>query len=129
MKVCVTGGRASTEVALIYDSLDAVHRATPITALAHGGAGKIGPITGRLRGADLIAGAWAETRGIEVVSFPVTEDDWLAYGRGAGPRRNRIMLNSFKPELLVAFPGGAGTADCIRAATTLGIEVRRFPEA
>lgn len=49
--------------------------------------------------------------------------DWDNYGRAAGPRRNRAMLVEGKAELLVAFPGGRGTANCIRTAHELDIPV------
>jgi hypothetical protein len=123
MRIVVTGGRAYPDREHIFAALEAIHRVTPITALAHGDAGEIGPLTGRLRGADRLAGVWAETKGIEVVPYPVTREDWKAYGRGAGPRRNRIMLEHFKPDAVVAFPGGNGTADCRRAARERGIEI------
>ena len=49
--------------------------------------------------------------------------DWKQYGRGAGPIRNREMLQYSEPDIVVAFPGGAGTADMIRAARTAGYPV------
>jgi len=129
VKVVVCGGRAYRDAAHVYATLDAVHTSETITALAHGGAGKIGPLTGLLLGADRIAGAWAETHDIIPVVFPVSGDEWTAYGRAAGPRRNRLMLDAFKPDLVVAFPGGDGTADCCVAAEQRGIEVRRIAPA
>jgi hypothetical protein len=123
MRIVVTGGRAYPDRKHVFAALDAIHQVTPVTALAHGDAGAIGPLTGRLRGADKLAGVWAEAKGIEVVPYPVRNEDWRAYGRGAGPRRNRIMLEAFGPDAVVAFPGGTGTADCCRAARERGIEV------
>jgi hypothetical protein len=37
-------------------------------------------------------------------------------GRAAGPRRNQRMLEDFRPDLVVAFPGGRGTAYMVRRA-------------
>ena len=125
MRIVVTGGRAYANREHVFTALDAIHWVTPITELAHGNAGEIGPLTGKLRGADKLAGAWAEAKGIEVVPYPVSREDWKAYGRAAGPRRNRIMLDAFKPDAVVAFPGGNGTADCCQAARERGIEVLR----
>jgi hypothetical protein len=54
--------------------------------------------------------------------FPVkhaTDGPWPA----AGPRRNRRMLVAFKPDVVLAFPGGAGTASCCAVARELGIPV------
>ncbi len=42
--------------------------------------------------------------------------------RTAGKRRNQEMLES-GGELLVAFPGGGGTADMVRRATKAGIKI------
>lgn len=39
-----------------------------------------------------------------------------------GPKRNRKMLE-LKPDGVVAFPGGRGTMDMIRAATEAGVPV------
>jgi predicted Rossmann-fold nucleotide-binding protein len=36
------------------------------------------------------------------------------------------MLTDFKPDLVVAFPGGKGTADMIAKARRKKIEVREF---
>ena len=49
--------------------------------------------------------------------------DWKRYGRGAGPARNQAMLVEFNPQLLVAFPGGKGTADMVRRAQKAGVRV------
>lgn len=52
--------------------------------------------------------------------------DWDLLGLSAGPVRNRQMLDS-GVELLIAFPGHKGTADCIQQAVTRGIPVIRVP--
>lgn len=89
----------------------------PITALYHGDA----------TGADQGLGAWAEARGIPVLPFPA---DWSRYGDAAGPIRNADMLAGRhpqgevpRPELVVALPGGAGTADMVRKAQAAGVPV------
>jgi hypothetical protein len=48
---------------------------------------------------------------------------WDRYGEAAGPIRNAWMLEFGKPDLVVAFPGGRGTADMISKARKAGIEV------
>ena len=48
-------------------------------------------------------------------------------GKAAGPERNRRMLDTFKPDGVIAFPGGRGTADCCRAADERAIPVWRPP--
>ncbi len=66
-----------------------------------------------------LAGEWAQEQGIEVKA---RQADWKRFGRGAGPKRNRQMLEE-KPDLVVAFPGGRGTAGMIRVATKAGLQV------
>lgn len=45
------------------------------------------------------------------------------HGRAAGPIRNQQMLDEGKPHLVVAFPGGTGTADMVRRAQAAGVLV------
>jgi hypothetical protein len=63
---------------------------------------------------------WAKDRGVEVLEFSA---DWKTHGKSAGPMRNRQMLNDGQPTAVVAFPGGRGTADMIRAAKAVGLPV------
>lgn len=102
MHVLVTGGRNFADQGLVQSTLKAIHSKTPITLLIHGAAS----------GADQLPGEWAVQIGIEVLACPA---DWKRFGKGAGPIRNRQMLDH-SPELLVAFPGGKGTSDMIKAA-------------
>ncbi len=111
MRVLITGGRNFDDTTLVTTTLDAVHVSSPITTLIHGVA----------RGADTLAGEWASRNDIKVVACPA---NWKRYGRGAGPIRNREMLE-LSPDLLVAFPGGRGTADMISAAEQKGIPIRK----
>ena len=46
--------------------------------------------------------------------------------KSAGHIRNQVMLDKGKPDVVVAFPGGRGTADMVRRAEGAGIEVRRI---
>ena len=40
--------------------------------------------------------------------------------------RNQKMLDEGKPDLVVAFAGGRGTADMVRIAKRSGVEVREI---
>jgi hypothetical protein len=51
---------------------------------------------------------WAATKP-EIKRY-VCHADWETHGRAAGPIRNEKML-TWKPDLVVACPGGDGTAD------------------
>ncbi len=96
--------------AWLFRELDALRSSRGVTLL----------ISGCARGADTLTIEWAEAGGIEVARFPA---DWSTHGRAAGPIRNQQMLDEGKPELVVAFPGGRGTADMVRRARAAGIEV------
>lgn len=80
-------------------------------------------IHGAYRGADSLADYWARENRIEPVPFPA---DWKSRGSRAGPDRNQRMINEGRPDLVVAFPGGKGTADMIRCARAAGIPIQ-FP--
>lgn len=77
-------------------------------------------------GVDLFAKQWAEDRGQLVDPFPA---DWDGLGKAAGPRRNTVMVGH-GADLCIGFPGPGsnGTWDCLKKATTAGIEtyVRSF---
>jgi hypothetical protein len=121
MLVC--GGRTYDDRGALWKALDAAHNKRPITLLIHGDCGQVDPETGRvICGADKLAGVWADARGIKVKAVPA---DWKGRGRKAGPERNQQMLVEFKPEVVIAFPGGSGTADMCARAQAAGIPVWR----
>lgn len=76
-------------------------------------------------GADALAADWAKRHRIPELPFPA---DWRPkplelLDLSAGPRRNQQMIDDGKPDLVIAFPGGTGTADCVKRARSEGIEV------
>lgn len=77
-------------------------------------------VHGAAPGADTLADDWARDLAVEVQPVPA---DWKAHGRAAGPIRNQKMLDDHKPNLVVAFPGGRGTADMVERARKAGIDV------
>lgn len=83
-------------------------------------------IHGGASGADTLAGMWAEANGIPQI---VIKAYWGYYKKKAGPIRNRWMLKYAMPDLVIAFPGGAGTADMMRIAKESGIDVYEVPNA
>ena len=111
MRVLVCGGRKYHGQARVNEVLDALHKERPITLLIHGGA----------NGADKLGAKWAVSRGVAPKMYAA---DWDKYGRPAGHRRNAIMLHESQPDLVVAFPGGPGTAGMVRLACRAGVEVR-----
>jgi hypothetical protein len=47
-------------------------------------------------------------------------------GKAAGPIRNQRMIDEGKPDLVIAFPGGRGTADMVSRAKKAGIPVQEI---
>ena len=76
-------------------------------------------VTGVARGADWLAREVAIEIGHDVVDVPAL---WNLYGKAAGSIRNDVIA-ALPLRYLVAFPGGAGTADMVRKARKAGIEV------
>lgn len=70
-------------------------------------------VHGNATGADAMADVWGKHLAIQVVPCPA---DWAKLGNAAGPVRNEDMLIDHKPKLVVAFPGGRGTADMLARA-------------
>lgn len=81
-------------------------------------------IHGAARGADSLAGEWASYCGIPIEEYPA---DWTKDGRAAGPIRNARMIREGKPDLVIAFPGGRGTADMVRQSRLARIPVLIIP--
>lgn len=110
----ICGGRGFTDAAMMERVLSelVVARGTP-ECVIHGNA----------RGADILGGAWARSVDIEVHEEPATKEEWLKYGKAAGPIRNQRMLDTWKPNLVIAFPGKTGTADMVERAYEAGIEI------
>ena len=106
MRIIVCGGRDYTDgttVARVLSALDlsdatVVHGAAP--------------------GADSLAADWCRTFGVP--EEPHTAD-WSHYGKAAGPIRNAMMLAG--ADLVIAFPGGRGTADMVTRAREAGVPV------
>ena len=106
MKVLVCGGRDYADSAKVDRHLTALMP----TTIVHGAA----------RGVDTLADKWAGKWKVPVHRYPA---DWGLYGRVAGPIRNQRMLDIEQPDLVLAFPGGKGTADMIRRAKAAGFQV------
>lgn len=109
MRVLVCGGRDYADSEAVNAALSRLHAKRGITAIIHGDA----------KGADALARQWAEANGIPHLPFPA---NWNI-GKRAGPIRNQRMLDEGKPDGVVAFPGGAGTADMVRRAKLTGLTV------
>jgi YspA, cpYpsA-related SLOG family len=112
MRILVCGGRDYTDRDKVYEVLDTLYEEfmPSFDGIIEGGA----------KGADSFAKKWAIDYNLTLWSFPA---DWKQYGKAAGAIRNQQMLDEGKPNLVVAFPGGKGTADMVRRALKAGIGV------
>jgi hypothetical protein len=82
-------------------------------------------IHGDAKGADFCARLWAILWGLPEVRFPA---NWKDFGKAAGSKRNQQMLDEGQPDLVIAFPGGTGTADMVRRANMAGVPVEVIKE-
>lgn len=121
-RIVVTGSRDWSDLRALADAIfDAVEEAADAKPII---------IQGGAQGADALALHMAKNNEFAHETF---EADWQAFGRAAGPIRNRAMLDS-GADLVLAFPVGGrthspGTWDCIEAAAERGIPVRIFPRS
>lgn len=79
-------------------------------------------ICGGAKGADTLAMHWAA---LNHVPLHVYFADWETYGPAAGAIRNKKMLENGKPDRVIAFPGGKGTANMIKQAVAAGVLVNK----
>lgn len=112
--VLVCGGRDYSDAATLDTTLDDLHQRNRFTHVIHGAAS----------GADSLAGAWARKRGVQEVSCAA---NWSYFDRAAGHIRNRAMAD-LSPDLVVAFPGGPGTANMVSLAKARNLPYLLVPD-
>lgn len=132
MRVLVCGGRDFEDDVLLFKTLDALEP----TLIIEGGQRKWrnGVLVG---GADYWAYRWATLCGVSCMTVEAHWHDLETppvvrrigaggkpYNAAAGGIRNAKMLEEL-PELVLAFPGGPGTADMVQRAEAVGVEVRK----
>lgn len=125
MRVLVTGGRQYTGYEhrmWLYEGLKLLDGLSPITEVIEGGA----------NGFDLHAQNWVHWRracGSTIIHTHVPAE-WERYSAGlaagqknpAGAIRNAEMAK-LKPDVVLACPGGTGTANMVRTAIAHGLKV------
>ena len=137
VRVLVCGGRTYNDHVHVYDTLNAIQdERGPISAVIAGR-----PLGEESHGEDYCwAESWSFMELVPFYGFPARWSDLSnpdavirvrsggkRYDAKAGPRRNQRMIDEGKPDLVVAFSGGAGTADMIRRARAAGIVVIKVP--
>lgn len=109
--VLVCGGRRYENIEFLFKTLDELD----IDCIVHGGA----------PGADTLAGFWASKNKKPEFIVPA---QWKNFGNMAGVRRNLWMITFMPVSLVVAFPGGNGTANMIESAKRAKIKVMKVEE-
>lgn len=122
MRVLVTGGRTFLDIVWVWAGLDLLHEVLPggITEIIEGGAS----------GADIRARWWAEAfndvcgqlAGHMPIKITEVKAEWEKHGRSAGYIRNAEMAK-LKPDVVLACPGGNGTANMVKVAKAAGLRV------
>lgn len=115
MRVLVCGGRDYKWRSVAYSALDKFKAKKGISLL----------ITGSGMGADALAEEWAKLRCVPYLGVPAK---WKEHGKKAGPMRNEEMLKEWKPDAVIAFPGGNGTKHMVRLAKKSGVNVWEIPD-
>ena len=95
MRVLICSGRFYADTHTITHVLDLYARTQTINVLIHGGHQALGGAI----------------------------ENWALHGKYAETRRNLFMLEDSRPDVLLAFPGGEDTAECIKMAKNRGIRV------
>lgn len=117
-RVLVTGSRTWTNGAAIAGALSSLLDLNEPITIVHGAC---------KRGADDIAHRLANALGLGIERHPA---DWKTHGRGAGPIRNRDMVDSLDPatDLVLAFWDGKspGTLNTIELARDRHVTVKVF---
>lgn len=67
-----------------------------------------------------ISAHWAEENNKKVSYYSLNHDQ----GRAASAVRNRNMLSKESPDLVIAFPGGSGVRDLVKASSSKGVPVK-----
>lgn len=114
MRVLVCGGRDYFDCNAVYTALDELNSPPGSLIVIHGEA----------TGADVLGAAWGNDFAKQVIAFPA---NWDRHGRAAGPIRNQQMLDVGKPDIVLAFPGGRGTANMKKLATKAGVPIVEKP--
>lgn len=109
VKLIVCGGRDWRDAGAVDRVLTVAHERRNIAMI----------ITGGAKGADSLAARWAHANAIPYLTVP---PNWEKHGDAAGPIRNQWMLDQVV-DGVIAFPGGAGTADMVARAKKAGVPV------
>lgn len=110
MKTIIAGTRTFAKPMFLAHAIATCKFAKQITTVVSGGA----------RGIDALGEAWAKEQNIPIERYPA---DWNAYGKKAGPMRNRVMAEN--ADALIAIWDGEsnGTRNMIEEASNRGLKL------
>ena len=110
MKIAIVGSRNFNNYELMSNSILSKFNLTDIDAVVSGGA----------KGADSLAERFAHENNL---LLHVKEADWKQYGRAAGPKRNKLIVD--EADVVIAFPSPSskGTLNTIKLAKKAGKRV------
>lgn len=118
-RALVCGGRDYNDVASVEAVLGGFFASPEGLTINELGCG-YDPRSDKFQGADQLAYEWAKRHVVPGRCYPA---HWERDGKAAGPLRNRRMLEGFKPDVVIAFPGGPGTADMVSISREAGLDV------
>ena len=99
-KLAIVGSRDFTDYAVVKNAVLSLFDIATLKEIVSGGAA----------GVDTLAEQLAAELGIKTTIFPA---DWARYGRGAGPQRNRQIVDAATFVLAFAKPTSRGTANAL----------------
>ncbi|AFY61956.1 DUF2493 domain-containing protein [Synechococcus sp. PCC 6312] len=114
-RVVIAGSRQFSDFGLLCERLDALLA----NKLAQGF--EVVVLSGACRGADALGERYAQERGFAVERFPA---EWAAFGRSAGPVRNRSMAQACDAAVVFWDGVSRGTANMVSEAQAAGKPVR-----
>lgn len=115
--VLICGGRYYNNIDNVYNILDEVKNTIDTNNSILNSNQSLKIVNGGAKGADKLSTLWAKENNIHIDIF---EADWTIHGKAAGPIRNRLMFETSKPDIIIAFNGGNGTKNMIQLALTHG---------
>lgn len=112
IRLLVCGGRKFWDKREVFRALSTLNQETLIDTIIHGAQ----------KGADTLAGQWAYENYVPEYRFYA---NWYPNGKlflGAGPE---LMVKMGNPHMVLAFPGGKGTASMLKISNRYNIPIKR----
>lgn len=110
VRLLVCGGRTYNDLTSAHAALNLFASTNKVELVIQGGA----------KGADKLGKIWAHMQGLPCIEIDAA---WGYYGKRAGHIRNAWMLDIATPNYCIAFPGGFGTADMVKACKAADVTV------